>query len=166
MRLPSAIYHFASIHSQVSSLTHTGPSRQCLLDFSGEGTLQDGYVGHCPTDPQGWWTTSLDLKGTDLHVLHLPEHNLPVSMSSLWPLHSAWGTRVTRITKVLAVALRHQHICLYIYLNDRLIVGPCHAAALQALSRTIRLTLAAGRGRMLPLSALWYYKEYFTKRGG
>ena len=103
---------------------------------------------------QGWWATSLDLKDAYLHVpihanhqmfLQFIYQNITYQFRCL-PFGLSTAPRVfTRITKVLAAALRRQHVRLYIYLDDcRLIAGPSRAAILQALSKTIQLTLELG----------------------
>ena len=69
----------------------------------------------------------------------------PTSFSA-FPLASPWHPVFSPESPrcLAAAALRRQHVRLYIYLDDWLIVGPSRAATLQALSKTIQLTLELG----------------------
>ena len=76
------------------------------------------------TLPQGWWATSLDLKDAYLHVSIHANHQMFLQFIYqnitylFWclPFSLSTAPRVfTRITKVLAAALRRQHVRLYIY---------------------------------------------------
>lgn len=103
--------------------------------------------------PQGWWATSLDLRDAYLHVPIHTNHQGYLQFTyrhktyqfRCLPFGLSTAPRVfTRITKVVAAALRRQQIHIFMYLDDWLIVGPSYSDTLQSLSRTIQLTQELG----------------------
>ena len=102
---------------------------------------------------QGWWTTSLDLKDAYLHIPVHRDHQKFLQFIyqdttfqfRRLPFGPSTAPQVfTRVTKVVAAALRRQQIHLYIYLDDWLIVGPTRHSTLEALKKTIQLTSDLG----------------------
>ncbi len=130
---------------------YQSPATQCLHQTE---TLSDGNSGHCPAIPSpGLVGYNLDLKDAYLHIpihrdhqrfLQFTYRNITYQFQCL-PFGLSTAPRVfTRITKVIVAALRRQHIHLYMYLDDWLIVGPSRTATLQALSKTVQLTQKLG----------------------